>query len=485
MVWDDQMIKLYGVSRDETPNNLDAWLNRLHPADKEAAIAACQASLGGEKEFDTEFRVFHPDGTVKHLKANGLVIIGADGKPDRMLGINMDITEEKQAEKEKIKLEHQLQQSQKIESIGQLAGGVAHDFNNMLGVILGHTELALMKAAPENPVIKDLEAIRSAAKRSGDLTRQLLTFARKETVIPKVIDLNDTVAGMLKMLQRLIGENIHLSWHPEVSLWAVKIDPSQLDQIFTNLCVNARDAITGIGKITIEAQNSSITENDRHVHPEAQLGDYVRLSITDTGHGIEKENLDHIFEPFFTTKEFGRGTGLGLSTVYGAVKQNHGFIDVVSERGQGTTFHVYLPRMHARIDSEEETVDNPLSQGTETILLVEDDQMLLSLTKTMLEQSGYRVLDALTIDRAISLAKKHPDPIHLLLSDLIMPVMNGKDLWDILHAIRPEMKVIFMSGYTADIIAKQGALEGGIHFLEKPVSVETLTSIVRKVLDHK
>ena len=483
MFWDDRMFELYGVTREETPNNIDAWLNGLHPADKDTAVAACQGALNGEKEYDPEFRVLHPDGTVKHLKANGLVIFGADGKPDRMLGINQDITDQKRAEEEKIKLETQLQQAQKIESIGHLAGGVAHDFNNMLGVILGHTELALMKADPSNPFVEDLEEIRTAAKRSADLTRQLLTFARKQIISPKVLDLNDTVAGMLKMLQRLIGENIHLSWNPAANLWPVKMDPSQLDQILANLCVNARDAIAGIGKITIETQNYSFTESDQKDRPDSLPGDYVRLSVSDDGHGIDKEIMPQIFEPFFTTKEFGQGTGLGLSTVFGAVKQNHGFIEVASEPAQGTTFHIYLPRKQATVAAVPEAATKPLHQGTETVLLVEDDQMLLKLSQTMLEKSGYTVLAAATVDRAISLAKEHPGQIHLLLSDLIMPELNGRDLWDILQVFRPEMKVVFMSGYTADIIAKQGVVEEGVNFLQKPVSFEALTSKVREVLD--
>ncbi|SHO48164.1 PAS domain S-box protein [Desulfopila aestuarii] len=393
-----------------------------------------------------------------------------------------DITERKQAEEDKLKLESQLQQAQKIESIGQLAGGVAHDFNNMLGVILGHTELALMEADPASPFVDDLEEIRSAAKRSADLTRQLLTFARKQTITPKVLDLNDTVTGMLKMLQRLIGENIQLIWNPGAHLWAVNIDPSQLDQILANLCVNARDAISGIGKITIQTRNCSFTESDKKAHPEAQQGDFVQLSVSDDGHGISKENLDQIFDPFFTTKDFGQGTGLGLSTVYGAVKQNRGFIEVTSEVGHGTTFHIYLPRKLTIVEPVEEIIVKPLRQGTETVLLVEDDQMFLKLIKTMLEKGGYAVLAASTIDGAISLAKEHPGPIHLLLSDLVMPEMNGKDLRDILQVIRPEMKVIFMSGYTADIIAQQGVLDEGTHFLQKPVSYEALTSKVWEVL---
>ena len=399
------------------------------------------------------------------------------------LAMLTDITKRKLAEEEKTKLEYQLNQAQKIESIGQLAGGVAHDFNNMLGVILGHAELAMMKAEPSNPLIHDIEEIRTAAKRSADLTRQLLTFARKQTIAPRVLNLNETIAGMLNMLQRLIGENIHLSWNPATNPWSVKMDPVQIDQILANLCVNARDAISGIGKISIETQNCSLSESDKKFHPDVLPGDYVRLSVSDDGHGIEKDILPNIYEPFFTTKEFGQGTGLGLSTVFGAVKQNQGFIEVASELRQGTTFHIYLPRKQATATPVPEAATKPLRGGTETVLLVEDDQMLLNLVKVMLEESGYTVLSALDIDTAITLAKEHSDPIHLLLTDMIMPEMNGRDLKDILQVIRPEMKVIFMSGYTADIIAKQGVIEEGVHFLQKPLSFDLLTAKVREVLD--
>lgn len=400
-----------------------------------------------------------------------------------VLGIYEDITGWKQAWEEKAQLELQLQQAQKMESIGHLAGGVAHDFNNMLGVIIGHVELALMKAQPTSPIISDLKDIQSAAQRSADLTRQLLTFARKQIISPKVLDLNHTVAGMLKMLQRLIGENIHLSWNPATNLWPVKIDPSQLDQILANLCVNARDAIDGIGKITIESRNNSVSESRQKSSPDTLPGDYVRLSVSDDGHGIDKDILPQIFEPFFTTKEFGQGTGLGLSMVFGAIKQNEGFIEVSSEPGQGTTFHIFLPRQQTSATQYPGAAELPLHRGTETVLLVEDDQMLLDLVKTMLQISGYTVLPASTIDLAISLAKEHSEQIHLLISDLIMPEMNGRELWDILQVIRPEMKVIFMSGYTADIIAKQGIIEEGIEFLQKPVSFNTLLSKVGEVLD--
>ena len=407
----------------------------------------------------------------------------ADGKIIGVLGVGRDITELKQAQEERSKLEHQLQQAQKIESIGHLAGGVAHDFNNMLGVILGHAELALMKADPSNPFIANLEEISKAAKRSADLTRQLLTFARKQTIAPRVLDLNQTVAGMLKMLQRLIGENIQLSWHPAAHLWPIKMDPSQIDQVLANLCVNARDAISGNGKITIATENCSFSETDLSEHQNLLPGDYVRLTVSDDGCGMDKKTLEQIFEPFFTTKEIGSGTGLGLATVYGAIRQNNGFINVYSEPGLGTTFTIYLPKDQTEAKSLQDLQEKPLQGGTETILLVEDDEMLLQLKSMMLQQSGYRILATASAESAQTLAIEHQGPIHLMVSDVIMPVMNGKELAKRLQPLRPEMRVLFMSGYTADIISSQGVLEKGIHFLQKPVSYETLTRKVREVLD--
>jgi CheY-like chemotaxis protein len=299
-----------------------------------------------------------------------------------------------------------------------------------------------------------------------------------------VLDLNDAVAGTLKMLQRLIGENILLSWNPAANLWPVKVDPSQINQILTNLCVNSRDAISGTGNISIKTANTSWDEVAIASRPyDVVPGDYVLLSVSDDGCGMGKKVQAHIFEPFYTTKEIGSGTGLGLATVYGAVKQNLGFFTVYSEPGLGTVFNIYFPRTSKAVEVKQEKAEKPLLRGTETVLLVEDDEMLLRLVTSMLEESGYTVMAAITTDLAQTLAKEHPGPIHLLISDMIMPVMNGKELSDKLQPLRPEMKVLFLSGYTAEIISKQGVIEGEIHFLQKPFSFEALTAKVREVLD--
>ena len=388
-----------------------------------------------------------------------------------------------QAARKRDALEVQLHQAQKMEAIGRLAGGVAHDFNNMLAVITGHTDLALEQTTPDCPLHADLLAIQKAAQRSADLTRQLLAFARKQTIAPRVLDLNDTIAGMLKMLGRLIGEDIELLWKPADTLWPVNMDPSQIDQIMANLVVNARDAIAGIGKITIETGQVVLDESYCETHADFTPGQYVLLAVSDNGCGMDKTVLAQLFDPFFTTKPRGRGTGLGLATVYGIIKQNCGFINVYSEPGQGSTFKIYLPR-HAADLTETSAGPPPAAAptGAETILLVEDEEALLKLSTQMLERLGYTVLAASGPKQALQLAEAHPDTIHLLLTDVIMPDMSGRDLWQQLSALRPDLKCLFMSGYTANVIAHHGVLDEGVHFLQKPFSREALAAKVREAL---
>jgi two-component system cell cycle sensor histidine kinase/response regulator CckA len=383
------------------------------------------------------------------------------------------------------RLERELHQAQKMESIGRLAGGVAHDFNNMLGIILGHAEMALDEFEPGQPIFSDLREIQKAAKRSADLTRQLLAFARKQTVAPKVLDLNESVEGMLKMLRRLIGEDIDLAWMPGKNLWPVKVDHSQLDQMLANLCVNARDAIVGVGKITIETANATLDESHCIDNPEFVPGEFVLMTVRDNGCGMDEDILENIFEPFFTTKELGKGTGLGLAVIYGIVKQNNGFIDVRSEQDRGTTFRIYLPR--ADISKPEANSLVRLEKdlkGTETVLLVEDEKSMLALAKTVLERSGYAVLAAADPLEALDLAKNHSGRIHLLITDVIMPGMNGKELAERLGDFKTGFRCIFMSGYTDDVIARHGVIDERVHFLQKPFSVKSLAEKVRKALDE-
>jgi signal transduction histidine kinase/ActR/RegA family two-component response regulator len=387
------------------------------------------------------------------------------------------------ARNEKAALEHQLQQAQKMESVGRLAGGVAHDFNNMLGAILGHLELAIEQVDPGTPLREDLELAKHAAWRSADLTRQLLAFARRQTVALKVLDLNATVDGMLKMIERLIGEHISLAWHPSPGLWPVKMDPSQLDQVLANLCLNARDAIATVGTMTIETGNVTLDEHYCVANEGASPGDYVRLVVSDNGCGMDKETLSHLFEPFYTTKVLGKGTGLGLATVYGVIKQNHGFINVYSEPAVGTKFTLYLPRHVGCGDVVPTEVRRSAPRGHETILLVEDEPIILGMTKRMLEQQGFEVLAAGTPGEAMRQARKHVGAIHLLMTDVIMPEMNGRDLANQLLSLLPGLKLLFMSGYTANVIAHHGVLDAGVNFIEKPFSAEGLALKLRAALD--
>lgn len=433
---------------------------------------------------DYEVVLVRKDGIPVPVSTTSTYYHDKDGNILGIEGIFRDITERKRAEEEKAQLESQLNQSLKMESVGQLAGGVAHDFNNMLGVILGHAELAQHLIDQSQPVYKNLEEIRKAAQRSADITRQLLAFARKQTVAPKVLDLNETVEGMLKMLRRLIGEDINLAWLPGAGLWQVKMDPSQIDQILANLCVNARDAISGVGRISVETANCAFDQEYCNDHVEFMAGEFVRISIGDTGCGMDKETLNHIFEPFFTTKKIGEGTGLGLATVYGAIKQNNGFINAYSEPGQGTTFTIYLPRYTGTPEKSwtgEEVA--PVLRGTETILLVEDEPTILEVTAMMLQSLGYSVLQAGTPGEAIRLAEEFVGEIHLLATDVVMPEMNGRNLAKLILKKQPMMKCLFMSGYTADIITHHGVLDEGVNFLQKPFSQKELADKVREVLE--
>jgi PAS domain S-box-containing protein len=397
--------------------------------------------------------------------------------------IVMDITERKTAEMERQKLQAQLNQAQKMESVGRLAGGVAHDFNNMLGVIFGHVEMAMYKVDPDHPLFADLQGIQKAAKRSADLTRQLLAFARKQIIAPKVLDLNETVEGMLKMLRRLIGEDIDLAWLPGAGLLPVKVDPSQIDQVLANLCVNSRDAVAGVGKITIETADVTFDTEYCANNPGVSPGDYVLLAVSDNGCGMDKEIRDKLFEPFFTTKEVGKGTGLGLSTVYGIVKQNSGFINVYSEPGRGTTIKIYLPRHKGMAEQvQQEGPAEPVVRGHETILLVEDDPDMLAMTTMLLQRQGYTVLAASRPSEAMRLAEKHAGEIHLLMTDIVMPEMNGLDLAGKLSPLFPNLKQLFVSGYTANVIAHHGILEEGVHFLQKPFSQKDLAIKIRETL---
>ncbi len=397
-------------------------------------------------------------------------------------GYARDITARRASEREREALQAKLLQSQKMESIGRLAGGVAHDFNNMLSVILGHADLALARLDPSHPLHEHLVDIRAAAKRSADLTRQLLAFARRQPARPQVLDLNQAAASMLGMLGRLIGEDIALEFRPASGLWPVKIDPSQVSQILTNLAINARDAIGGVGTLRISTRNHALDA----LQPEGAaraLGDHVVLEVADDGRGMSPETLEHVFEPFFTTKGPGEGTGLGLSTVYGIVSQNGGFIDVESAEGAGTTFRIRLPRHLAEATSHGTDRPPPTSRGgDETILLVEDEPTVLKLTQSMLSRLGYDVLCAGSPAEALEIAREHDGAIDLLVADVVMPEMNGRELAERLSEIRPGLRRLYTSGYPADFIANRGVIDEAVNFVQKPFSEAELAAKVRGAL---
>lgn len=431
---------------------------------------------------NVDFRLIAKNGNTIWLNATCSKITW-EGQSAEMI-FTMDVTDRMKAERALRESEENLRQSQKMESIGRLAGGVAHDFNNMLAVIIGQSQLGLRKTPEDSPLRHYLDDIITAAKRSGDLTRQLLAFARKQEIEPRKIELNDIIEKTLKMLRRLIGENIDLTWEPGTNLWAVNMDPSQIDQILANLAVNARDAIEDDGKLTMETENVTIGASYFTNHSEGAPGDYVMLAVTDDGRGMETETISHIFEPFFTTKAMGEGTGLGLATVYGIVKQNNGFINVYSELGNGTVFKIYLPRMKENGDQDDDLESTPIVVGGDaTILLVEDDESICFTVQLMLEDLGYSVLMARTADEACKLAAENRDAIDVLMTDVVMPKVNGRQLVKKLTPDHPNMKVIYMSGYTANVIANHGLLEDGINFISKPFTYEQLAEKLREVLD--
>jgi PAS domain S-box-containing protein len=452
-------------------------------ADPAVGKEVFQTIMGGGN-WQGEVKMYHTDKTLLDIFLRAYAIRDPQGRILGLVCLHTDITGRKQAEEEKTQLESELHQSQKMESIGRLAGGVAHDFNNILQAILGNVELALGQTKPDDTIHQDLLEVQSASLRAADLTHQLLAFARKQTIAPRLIDLNQTVEGMLSMLRRLVGDDVRLVWTPAAELWPVRMDPAQTDQILANLCVNSRDAMGGNGEIQIETKNVHVDELHASRHEGFSPGDYVLLMVSDTGCGMGKETQERIFEPFFTTKDMGRGTGLGLSTVYGIVRQNHGHIAVYSEPGKGTTFRLYLPRSrNARMEAPAEAPAKPLTRGNETLLLVEDELAILKLTTKILEQQGYTVLAANDPADAIQLVRDHAGPIHLLLTDIVMPRMNGRELSERLKAIHPKIKCLFMSGYPANVIARQGILEEGVHFIQKPFSMADLDAKIRKALE--
>jgi PAS domain S-box-containing protein len=439
---------------------------------------------GGTGNTTYQARVRARDGNLHVLEISSTLRM-RDGKPFEIFAIAREITDRIKAEEEREALEGQLRQAQKMESVGRLAGGVAHDFNNLLTGITGNVSMAISDLDPKSPVLPYLDDAKKGAESAAGLTRQLLAFSRKQIIEPRVINLNSLIENMYKMLGRLIGEDVRLEFRPGGDLWRVKTDPGQAEQVIINLAVNSRDAMPEGGRITISTRNAVLDEAYCQSHPQAAPGDFAALEISDTGTGMSGEVMSHLFEPFFTTKRKGKGTGLGLATVYGAVKQNRGHVEVASETGKGTVVTVYLPRTLEETAEERPARDAvQISTGGETILLVEDEPGVRQMAARVLARLGYRVLQSQDGESAIAAAASHEGEIRLLLTDVVMPGMNGRDLATRLKAARPGMRVLFTSGYTEDVIVDHGVLEKGISFLAKPYEPRTLASKVREVLDQ-
>jgi PAS domain S-box-containing protein len=471
-----QVEAILGYTPDEWLAISRDWSKLIHADDLSTVVTAEETSKSGYP-FQAEFRIRRKDGREVWLNDTGVVVQGSDSHPV-MEGIIVDITERKQ-------LETQLQQSRKMEAVGRLAGGIAHDFNNLLTIITGYTELALGRPAVPPEIRSDIERIDNAAGRAAALVRQLLAFSRKQVLQPKTLDLNSIVLNLDRLLRRLMDDNIEMMTHTREDVGKVKADPAQIEQVIMNLVVNARDAMPSGGRLLLETTNADLDSAYAVDHVTVKPGRYVMLSVSDTGIGMDRETVARVFEPFYTTKEGGRGTGLGLSTVYGIVKQSGGYIWVYSEPGKGSTFKVYLPRVDGPI--EESTSARPQIQpqrGSESILLVEDEEAVRDLIQTVLTGHGYDVIPARDPEHAQKIASSHPSEIHMLLTDVVMPGTSGRELAKLITAARPKIRVLFMSGYTDNVVTSSGMLEKGLAFLQKPFSPGVLVLKVREVLSQ-
>jgi two-component system cell cycle sensor histidine kinase/response regulator CckA len=455
----------------------EPFAGMVHPDDLEQCGELIARALAGEQVEPFTVRVKHVDGSWRMVEGVPAAIVGDDGKPELLLAVARDVTERRQ-------LEEELRQSQRIEAVGRLAGGIAHDFNNLLTAIVGYGELAIAKLGDREHVARaDVEEMNRAAERAAALTHQLLAFSRRQVLKPTVLDLNASVQELNTMLSRLLGEHVELRTVLDPQVGRVKVDAGQLGQVVVNLALNGRDAMPKGGRLTIETFNAELDDEWATRHVGGRGGSYVAIAVSDTGMGMDAATRERIFEPFFTTKGPGEGTGLGLATVYGIVKQSGGYLSVYSEEGRGTTFKIYLPRVDEHVTPVRRAAEDTAElRGVETILLVEDEQVVRSLVQEMLERSGYRVVAAESPARALELARTHNGGIDLLLTDVVMPGMSGRDLAEMLVAERPGLRVLYASGYTRDAISSQGVIDEGTCFLEKPFTSAALGRAVRDVL---
>jgi PAS domain S-box-containing protein len=466
--------QITGYTREEA-SNMNV-LQVVAPAYRKTLAELIKRRFADEVKGAFEIEILAKDGRKVVLEVSTRLIT-KNGEAMRVQGIARDVTHRKH-------LEEQLMQAQKMEAIGHLAGGVAHDFNNLLTAVTGYSDLVLRRLGSDSPVRQEVEQIKRAGQRATTLTRQLLAFSRKQMLQPRVLDLNSVLSDVERLLKRLIGENIQLIMVLGAELGRVKADPGQIEQIIMNLAVNARDAMPHGGTLTVGTANVMLDEDYAAQHVDVRPGRYVMLAVSDTGMGMDADTQTRIFEPFFTTKAKGKGTGMGLSTVYGIVKQSGGNIWVYSEPNQGSTFKIYLPRIDDAADVQElPSHEAEISTGTETVLLVEDEEAVRSLICRILRSGGYTVLESLSPEDALRIVREHPEPIHLLLSDVIMPHMSGREVANKVSLLSPNTKVLFMSGYTDDALGQHGVLDPGTAFLQKPFEPDALARKVREVLD--
>jgi two-component system cell cycle sensor histidine kinase/response regulator CckA len=477
LTWSKTMGTMYGLTPEQSPTTADGFLALIHPDDRRTIEQTLAATVLKGTGFEVQFRVLWPDGTTHWNAVKARVILDVHGATTRVLGVSSDISDRKL-------LETQFRQAQKMEAIGQLAGGVAHDFNNLLTAILGYSTFVIDTLAPQDVRRCDMEEVIKAGQRAAGLTKQLLAFSRKQVLEPTSVNINTLVSGIRPMLSRLIGEHVDLVSILEAELCAVRADQGQLEQVIMNLIVNARDAMPSGGRITVETANVELDGSfslDVAVHP----GRYAMLAVSDDGVGMDEETKRRLFEPFFTTKKPGKGTGLGLATVYGIVKQSGGYIWVFSEPGQGATFKLYLPCAEPDDTMEKAIVTiEAVPAATETVLIVEDEDAVRLLTRRILEQAGYRVFDAPNPHQAELLFERHQNLFKLVVTDVVMPGSSGPQMFDRMLLLRPDLKVLYVSGYTDDTIVHQGILNPGIALLQKPFTADALNRRVREVLDR-